>query len=85
MNTLKKFGAVFATGLATSMAFMGHVLAAPPVMDTSIQDGILDVVTGLKDTIFANILAVLPVAGIVLVTLVGIRWLFGTFHRVARA
>jgi mannose/fructose/N-acetylgalactosamine-specific phosphotransferase system component IIC len=70
---------VTALGLMATGAF-----AAAPVMDTAIQTGILDVITGLKDTIFANIIAVLPLAGVVLVTLVGIGVLFGFFHRIAR-
>jgi hypothetical protein len=80
-NLLLKVGAV--AGVAG--ALVSKAFAAAPAMDTSIQTGFLDVVTGLKDTIFANILAVLPIAGVVLVTIVGIGVLMRWFHRVARA
>jgi hypothetical protein len=83
-NFLKKL----AVGLMVVVGAVGvlaqRALAAPPVMDTTIQTGILDVIAGLRDTIFANIIAVLPIAGVVLVTLVGIGVLFGFFHRIAR-
>lgn len=81
IDTMKKIG----VGIVGFLGLATPAFAAAPVMDTGIQTGILEVITGLKDTIFANTLAVLPVAGVVLVTLVGIRWLFGMFSRVAHA
>jgi hypothetical protein len=87
MNTFRKL--VVGVGVA-ALAMAGVVGSAfaqnitPPVMDSGIQSGVLAIVTGMKDTIFANILAVLPVAGLVLVTLMGIGVLIGFFHRIAR-
>lgn len=83
-NYFTKLGVGIATAVTAMGAFATGAFAAAPVMDSTIQTGILEVITGLKDTIFDNIVAVLPVAGLVLVTLVGIGVLFGFFHRIAR-
>jgi hypothetical protein len=86
MNKLQILGASIGAGVATLLFTVGAFAqtVTPPVMDSEIQGQVLGVVTGMKDTIFQNIIAVLPVAGIVLVTLMGIGVLFGWFHRIAR-
>ena len=66
------------------LAFAGKTFAAAPVPDASVVASATDVITGLKDAGIAGLVALLPIAGILVVTAALVFWVLGHFRAIAR-
>jgi hypothetical protein len=59
------------------------IYAAEPTMDSSVASALTDTVGGLETTVTGQLAAILPIAGIVLVSVVGLFFAIRAFRRVA--
>jgi hypothetical protein len=73
MKILKKI----AIAVGSFLAFAPKAFAASYTMDASVSTSVQDLLTSMVSTIFTIIPLAIGIVGTLVVTLFGIRWLFG--------
>lgn len=65
------------------MWFIQPILAVDPAMDSGVSTALTSTVTGLQSTITGQLAAMLPLAAVVLVSVVGLFFAIRSFRRIA--